>query len=155
MTQAAVPRDVVRVDERAAAGCDLEQALGDTNVRTGHPARRGRHEAILVRAQIDRDVVDRKQLSNVLDRRFERVRERELCGRLPDDGKQRARAIQLERERAGALACVQRMRRADGEGRQPLELRRARRVSRREEELKHPVGGLPERKGRREATAAG
>ena len=62
----------------------------------------------------------------MLDRGVERVHERELGDRLADDRQQRARALELDRERSPPLAGAQRVSGADGEGAEPVEQRVAR-----------------------------
>ena len=77
--------------------------LRDAGVRAGEPARRSRDEPVLVCEQVDGHGIDREQLGHALERGVERVRERELGGRLADDRKERSRAVELEREEARAL----------------------------------------------------
>ena len=62
----------------------------------------------------------------MLDRRVERVGERELRDRLADDRQQRARALELDRERLPPFAGAQRVGGADGEDAEPVEQRVAR-----------------------------
>ncbi len=136
-------------------GRELEQPLGDARVRPGQPPRCGRHEALLVSTQVDRDVVHREKLGHSLHRCLERVRERELGRRLAHDREQGARALELERQGPGALARPEGMCSAHPERRQPPELERRRCVSRAEEQLEDARGCLPERKRHRDATATG
>ena len=71
-----------------------------------------------VLAEIDGDAVGAEQLGDALDRRVERVRERQPRDRLADDRQQRAAPLELEAGLAGALRRAERVRRADGEARE-------------------------------------
>ena len=73
-------------------------------------------------AEVDRDTVRAQQLGDARDGGLQRVRERELGDRLADDREQRVGPFELERRRPRALAGTQRLRRANGEGAQPVEL---------------------------------
>jgi len=67
-------------------------------------SRRGQQPPVL--AQVDAHAIDRQQLGDPLDRRLEGVREREPGDRLAHDGEERARAVELELDPAGALTCA-------------------------------------------------
>ena len=55
-------------------------------------------ERAVCQTEVDGDAVDAEDLGDALDGGLERVRDRELGGRLDDDLEQRARARELERE---------------------------------------------------------
>jgi hypothetical protein len=124
-------------------------------VRTGEPAFRGRRQPVALARQVERDARGVEQLGDEIDGGLERVREGELGGRLADDGEQRARAVELERERLGARARPEGMRGADAEGGQAGELLRARLVVRLEQQLQQPDGRPAERQADGDPAAAG
>src|SRR5581483_11581339 len=102
------------------------------------------HEA-LAGTEIYRHPLDVEQLGDAVDRGLERVRERQLGGRLADDGEQRARPLELELELARASAGAQHVSRAHTEGREPPEVRGAGLGALREQELEEPDGRFAER----------
>src|SRR5581483_5946209 len=100
------------------------------------------HEA-LAGTEIYRHPLDVEQLGDAVDRGLERVRARQLGGRLADDGEQRARELELELARASAGA--QHVSRAHTEGCEPPEVRGAGLGALREQELEEPDGRFAER----------
>ena len=127
--QARVARRVRDAEQAAAARRpeqQLEQALRDARVRAGQLALGRRLEPPGLGGEVDGEPLRAEQAGDVLDRGVERVRERELRDRLADDRQQRARALELDRERLPPLAGAQRVGGADGEGAEPVEQRIAR-----------------------------
>ena len=133
---------------------ELEQPLGDARVRAGEAVTGRRREPVAGDAEVDGHALDVEQLRDARDRRLERVRERELGRRLPDDREERTRALELHSQLALALARAQDVRGAHAERRQPAELVGARLCPVREEELQEADRRLPECERRRHAAAA-
>src|SRR5947199_8912838 len=104
-------------------------------MRTGEAECRGRDETVVIRAEVDGDVLDDAQLGNVLDRGRERVGEGELRRRLTDDGEQRTCPLKLELQRTVSLARMQRVRSTHSERRELPKLLCVERFLRSEEEL--------------------
>ena len=92
----------------------VQQARRDLLVPRAETASRGGVQPAVL-AQVDADLLDLQQLRDALDRRLERVREREARDRLADHLEQRARAVELELDVGGALGGAERMRRAGRE----------------------------------------
>ena len=72
-----------------------QEGVRDRLMRTVDPAAR-RDGELLAFGQVDRDTVGAEQARDALDRRLERVCQRELRDRLADDGEQRPGALELE-----------------------------------------------------------
>ena len=79
------------------------------------------------------------------------MRQRELGDRLADDGEQRLSMLELERRLPRALAGAKRLRRADGECAEPLQLALRGRDARREDELQDAERRLTETERRNRA----
>ena len=135
-----------RGPERDSSRRSATRTCGPARPRAG-----GGNEPVLLGAQIDADALDAEQLRHALDGGLERVRERQLRGRLADDGEQR-RACARARARASAPRALERkrLRGADAERREQRELRGVRLVAGSEEELEQPDGRLAERQRRRD-----
>src|SRR5205807_3276131 len=112
----------------------LEQSLGETDVRPGQADSRGRIQAPLV-AEIDREPVDVEELADPGDGRFERMRNGQLGDRLADDGEERPRALELSRECPRAGARTQCVCGSDTECRELAKLRVGRSIVRSKEQL--------------------
>ena len=145
-------------DERPAspgrADAELEQPLGDSRVRSAEAGTGRRDKPVFGDTQVDGDALDVEQLCDARDRRLERVRERELGRRLPDDHEQRPRELELLLELPDPRARAKDVGGANTERREPSELVRARLSARREQELQEADGRLAEPQRRRHAAAA-
>src|SRR6185312_9442306 len=94
--------------QRAAS--ELDQALGDANMRPGEsPARRLDKPLLFRLEQVDGEMFRSEELGDPGDRCLQRVRKRELCDRLADDGDKRPAALELHRLAARMLARAQRV----------------------------------------------
>ena len=85
-------RDEQRLPATERAEREGEQPLRDARMRADEAAARDRLQPPPIE-QVDGDALDRQELRDPLDRRLERVRQRELCDRLADDRHERPRAF--------------------------------------------------------------
>ena len=128
---------------RYGPSASSSSASAAREVRAGEPARRAGREAALVE-QVDREPLGAEELAELLGRRLERVLERELLVRLPDDGEQRARLHELCLEPAGPPARPERVCRARREVAELLDELGARDQLGREHELEQAERRLAE-----------
>ena len=139
-------------DEDAAPAEPAEGEVGEPfrhpHVRAGEAAAGRRREPALL-AEVDGEPLGAEQLGHPLDGRLQRVGERELRDRLPDDREERARPLQLLRQRARPLAGPEGVRRPDAEGREARELVLRRRLAGGKEELQSAHRRLAEEDRRR------
>ncbi len=94
---------------------ESEQPLRDARMRADEAAAGDRLQPSPLE-QVDGNALDRQELRDPLDRRFERVGQRELCDRLADDRHERPRALELRLRLDSRLAHAQRLRSAHAEG---------------------------------------
>ena len=107
-----------------------------------------RRDEASVLPEVDREPLDAEQLADAHNRGLERVRERQLRDRLPDDTEEGARAVELGRHRPCASAGAQRLRGANAKRPEPVELVLGWRMLRREEQLERADRRVTELKGR-------
>ena len=120
---------------------ELEQPLRQARMWPGKTDVGGGIQTAVL-AEVDRQPVGVEQLGHPLDRRLERMGERELRNRLAHHGEQRACALELERDSARTGAGAERMRRAHAERRECRELWLCRLVPGCEEKLQRADGRL-------------
>ncbi len=125
---------------------ELEETLGDDRVRSRHLARGGGLEPAVL-AEVDADRPHVEQARQADDGGLERVRERELRGRLVDDGEQVARALELATELVRTLQRAQGLAGPGDERRDRGERALLRHGRRPEHELEHADRRLADREG--------
>ena len=99
---------------------ELEEAFGDGKLGVGVGA--GLRSQPVRVAEVDRDTVRSEQLGDARDGSLQRVRQGELGDCLTENREQRVGPFELERRRPRALPGTQRLRRANGEGAQPVDV---------------------------------
>ena len=122
---------------------ELEQPLGHDDMRPREVPRGGRLEPAAL-SQVHAQGAHPDEARHAVERRVERVRERQLSGRLADDGEQVPRPLQLTARFAGALPGTQRLSRSGGEPRKRGEVEGRRELPGREDQLEDTQRGLAE-----------
>ncbi len=140
-------RDVQHSLRTERAERQLEQPLGDGELRARHPLPRlGPQSRPLT--QVHGHALRAQQLGNPRDGGLQRVRKRELGGRLADNGQQCLRALELERHRLRALAGAQGLGCPHGERGESVDLCLRGARPRRKGELENAHRRLAEREAR-------
>ena len=125
---------------------EIEQGAGDGVVRALDLAARCDDDFVIL-TQVDSGPAGAEQLRDTLDRRIERVRQRQTRDRLAHHRQERPAAFELQREVVCPLDRAQRVRRPHREAREPGEVVAVERAPAGETQLQGPERRLAERQG--------